>query len=285
MKICFAPMQIFCGRLPPTNKFKTKPFKKYFFRLYFGYLNFFSLKFVDLWILVICMGYTSWGPVHLWTKKVFQMMSMPPRGWVGGFVGCRCGRRPRHSWRPIGEPCLHHVYNIPSQATNPNFKVYYLKLIVCETVGKYRNKVLMRSEGLCADLKGELERCVFSEYYSPKSQSNFNVKQPSTKRCVVSTWINNALMFDKIVHVLFVFFCCISAFLTALSWLSKWRHQGKNVCTRWRGAKRGKGNCDIRSRMWAAQNTKKKGIGPSNLMSKNWYPLFFNQSDAHYWWH
>ena len=191
------------------------------------------------------------------------MKSMPPRGWVGGFVGCRCGRRPRHSWRPIGEPCLHHVYNIPSQATNPNFKVYYyLKLIVCETVGKYRNKVLMRSEGLCADLKGELERCVFSEYYSPKSQSNFNVKQPSTKRCVVSTWINNALMFDKIVHVLFVFFCCISAFLTALSWLSKWRHQGKNVCTRWRGAKRGKGNCDIRSRMWAAQNTKKRELGP-----------------------
>ena len=48
---------------------------------------------------------------------------------------------------------------------------------------------------------------------------------------------NRTFMFEIFFRALdiFVFFCCTSAFLTALSWLSKWQHQGKNVVEGWRG--------------------------------------------------
>ena len=215
-------------------------------------------------------------------------MSLPPRGWVGGFwdgggcwvqKGAAAKTLLAANSRAPAFPNLQHSFAINQsklKMSNQGYLIVWNQLEIYKLNSEFiacwhfthLRQPSFHIKGLMRILNVLLFTPVFS-HQSPKVTPLLTLRCfETTKCCACSTWIyhSNAFMFEIFFRALdiFVFFCCTSAFLTALSWLSKWQHQGKNVVEGWRGWReaRKEGNCDIRSRMRAAQNTK-KGIGMS----------------------
>ena len=213
-------------------------------------------------------------------------MSLPPRGWVGGFLGwwwVQKGAAAKtllaaNSRAPAFTISATFLRNQPIQIENVKSRISYrLESTWNIQIKFWVYSVLtfhpFETAKFPHQRSDEDPECAFiyACVFTPKSQSNpiANIKVLWNNQVLCLFYLNlsqqcfHVWNFFRVLDI-FVFFCCTSAFLTALSWLSKWQHQGKNVVEGWRGWReaRKEGNCDIRSRMRAAQNTK-KGIGMS----------------------